>query len=91
VLKSTNPLVLVTGAFIFVPLHAVEICDGAQQESYYVVSSSTPTATAVLHPPVAASSSMTHEARLAAFTAKVTRDATLPRLHQAQAEVDAIA
>jgi hypothetical protein len=91
--QVTNPLVLVTGAFMFAPLHAVKIHDGAQQVSCadYVVSSSTPTAIAVLRPPVAASYSMAHEFRLAAFAAEVTRDATLPRLHHAEVEVDAIA
>jgi CHAT domain-containing protein len=80
-----------TGAFSFVPVHAAGIYEGPNQEccADYVVSSYTPTLTALLQAQHGADAcALTHgQVRLLAIAAEDAHDANMPRLKHVMQEV----
>jgi CHAT domain-containing protein len=81
-----------TGAFTFVPVHAAGIYEGLNQESCseYVVSSYTPTLTALLRAQNGAQRVVVNELQLSLIAAGYTEDLHLPALPSVQDEVETV-
>jgi CHAT domain-containing protein len=81
-----------TGAFAFTPLHAAGIYQGPEQESCfdYVVSSYTPTLSALLRAQQSAQSYERSQASLLLVAARSSQDTSLPQLLEVDSEVQGI-
>jgi CHAT domain-containing protein len=82
-----------TGAFTFVPLHAAGIYEGPNRESCsdFVVSSYTPTLTALAHAQDKSPALATQQLKLALIASNSTKTDGLPLLWSLRSEVECIA